>query len=65
MFDKVSFARGASLHQPARNGVFWRSQGFVCMVLAWCLWRVKTNMAWQTGLAKPTKKAALPLLRNL
>ncbi len=37
----------------------------VCMVFAWCLWCVKTNMAWQTGLAKPTKKAALPLLRNL
>jgi|GEM_PF-5737176 hypothetical protein len=61
MFDKVSFARGASLHQPARHGAF----GVSWALFAWCLWRVKTNMAWQTGLAKPTKKAALTLLRNL
>ncbi len=60
MFDKVSFARGASLHPSTLHGVFWRLQGFVCMAFAWYLWRVKTNMAWQTGLAKPTKKAALP-----
>ena len=64
MFDKVSSHMVHRCTNLRDMGV-WRLQGFVCMVFAWCLWRVKTNMAWQTGLAKPTKKAALPLLRNL